>query len=363
MFAPRLFNSTNARFRARIDRPLAKVHVARRRSSPLRALAIRFAAALSLIAFTVVVVYAGRGGYRDNAGGSLSLLDACYYSVVSLSTTGYGDITPVTPAARLVNVVLVTPARVLFLIILVGTTLEVLTEQYRGSVRLTRWRRRVKNHVVVCGYGTKGRSAIDALRESGFDNERLVVVEKDGVIANQATLSGLTTIEGDATRAAVLQQACISRATAIIVAPASDDAAVLMTLTARQLTQGQPVRIVAAAREAENAPLLKQSGAHQVVVSSATTGRLLGLSTTAPPVLDAVEDLLTPGEGMALAVRSVIPVEVGRSPRELHTVVLALVRDGRLCQLDDSETSMLQVGDKLIYVRDDRHADATNTGS
>ncbi|NHW88029.1 two pore domain potassium channel family protein, partial [Escherichia coli] len=76
-------------------------------------------------------VYLEREQYRDNNGDGLTLLDCFYYAVVSLSTTGYGDIVPMTQQARLVNIVFVTPARVLFLIILVGTTLEVLTEQYR----------------------------------------------------------------------------------------------------------------------------------------------------------------------------------------------------------------------------------------
>ena len=66
----------------------------------------------------------------------------------------------------------------LFLIILVGTTLEVLTEQYRTGRRLTRWRRTVKDHVIICGYGTKGRSAVSALLENGLDKSRIVVVER-----------------------------------------------------------------------------------------------------------------------------------------------------------------------------------------
>jgi hypothetical protein len=40
----------------------------------------------------------------------------------------------------MVNTVVITPMRVIFLIILVGTTLEVLTERTRTSWRITRWR-------------------------------------------------------------------------------------------------------------------------------------------------------------------------------------------------------------------------------
>lgn len=331
----------------------ALVRLPRRATSAVRALVLRLIAALLLVAGVVLVVFLDRDGYRDNNGGALSLLDACYYAVVTLSTTGYGDIVPASPGARLVNVVLITPARVMFLIILVGTTLEVLTEQYRTNIRLDRWRKQVNDHYVICGYGTKGRSAVHALLEGGIPQDRIVVVESDPATVRQAVHAGLTVIEGSATRSTVLSQAHVQRAKAVIVATHSDEAAVLATLTARQLTKGK-TRIVTAAREAENAPLLKQSGAHQVVVSSETAGRLLGLSTTAPPVIDVVEDLLTPGEGMALACRSVRRDEVGQAPRTLPELVIALVRRGRVVQLGDPETDTLKNGDMLVYLRDDR---------
>ena len=286
------------------------IHLPSVRQGPLRALTIRVAMALALILTTVVIIYVGRDGYRDVNNDGLTLLDCFYYAVVSLSTTGYGDITPATPDARLVNVLLITPARVLFLIILVGTTLEVLTDQYRNSLRVSRWRRKLKDHVIVCGYGTKGRAAVDALLETGYAKSKIVIVENRPAALRQAAANGLAAIEGSATRSAVLDEADVRHCKSVIIATDSDEASVLITLTVRQLTAGQ-VRIIAAVREQENAALLKQSGAHHVIVSSATAGRLLGLTTTAPPLIDVVEDLLTPGQGMALAMRSAERGEVG----------------------------------------------------
>jgi voltage-gated potassium channel len=113
-----------------------------------------------LVVLATVIVYLGRHGYRDAAhpGQPLSLLASVYYATVTLSTTGFGDIVPVTDAARLVNTVLITPIRVIFLILLVGTTLEVLTERTRRNWRITRWRTKVTGQVVVVGYGSKGRA-------------------------------------------------------------------------------------------------------------------------------------------------------------------------------------------------------------
>ena len=328
----------------------AAVHVPIARAGPLRALSARLAAAIGLVVVIVAVVYGDRAGYRDVNNDGLSLLDCFYYAVVSLSTTGYGDITPVSPGARLANVLVVTPARIPFLIILVGTTLEILTEQYRTTLRVRRWRKNVKDHIVVCGYGTKGRSAISALLENGIDKTRIVVVEHDPAAVREATAAGLATVEGSATRSKILTEARLTLAKTVIIATDSDEAAVLVALTARQLTAGK-VRIIAAVREAENAPLLRQSGAHHVVVSSATAGRLLGLSTSAPPLIDVVEDLLTPGHGMALAMRPATRDEIGRSPRTLDDVAIALVRRGQVVSLALPQAATIETGDMLVYVR------------
>ncbi|MFD2768588.1 potassium channel family protein [Micromonospora eburnea] len=334
------------------------IHFPAHRRAPLRALSLRVLAAVALVFATVAVVWLDRDGYHDNNEDGMTLLDCFYYAVVSLSTTGYGDVTPASQSARLANVLFVTPARVLFLIILVGTTLEVLTDQYRNGRRLTQWRKTVKDHVIICGYGTKGRSAVSALLEDGMDKSRIVVVERNGTALRQATSAGLVTVEGSATRSAVLEEAHVRSAKAVIIATDSDDSSVMVALTARQLTAGQ-VRIIAAVREAENAPLLRQSGAHHVIVSAATAGRLLGLSTSAPPLIDVVEDLLTPGQGMALAMRSAERDEVGRSPRELDSLVIALVRRGRVVTLTDRAGAEIETGDMLVYVRDDRPLPAT----
>ena len=62
----------------------------------------------------------------DNYDGQVSLIDAIYYATVTISTTGYGDITPIAQHARIINAIVVTPLRIGFLVLLVGTTLEVL---------------------------------------------------------------------------------------------------------------------------------------------------------------------------------------------------------------------------------------------
>ena len=309
----------------------------------------RIVGALVALAVTVLIVYVDRDGYRDADGTPLSLLDCVYYATVSLSTTGYGDITPYSQTARLVNILVITPLRVLFLSVLVGTTLEVLTERSRQAMRIRSWRRRVRDHVVVIGFGTKGRSAVSVLLGDGVAPERIVVVDTDSTALEAASALGLVTVTGSGTRSEVLRVAGVPRASSVIVATNRDDTAILVTLTARELAPR--ARIVAAVRESDNEHLLRQSGADSVVVSSDTAGRLLGMATTAPSVVEMFEDLLTPDTGLAIAEREVESSEVGGSPRHLPDIVLGVVRGGRLYRVDSPQADAIEPGDRLLYVR------------
>jgi voltage-gated potassium channel len=316
---------------------------------PITAITRRVVGAVVVLAAVVTVVYLDRDGYRDVNDDGLSVLDAVYYATVSLSTTGYGDITPVSATARLVNILVITPLRVLFLIVLVGTTLEVLTERSRQALRIQRWRSKVRDHVVVVGYGTKGRSAVAALLGDGTPPESIVVVDTDTTSLDAASSLGLVTVHGSGTRSDVLRLAGVQRARSVIIGTNRDDTAVLVTLTARELAP--KAQIVAAVREAENVHLLRQSGARSVVVSSETAGRLLGIATSTPSVVEMVEDLLTPDAGFAIAERDVESSEVGGSPRHLSDIVLGVVRGGELHRVDAPEVDAIESGDRLLYVR------------
>ncbi|MEV6429364.1 NAD-binding protein [Nocardia sp. NPDC051463] len=318
-------------------------------TSPWISLSRRVAFAIALLFSAALVVYLGRDGYHDNSGDELSFLDAFYYATVSLSTTGYGDIAPVTAEARLANIVIITPLRILFLIVLVGTTLGVLTERSRQAFKIQRWRRSVRNHTVVVGYGTKGRTAIDAMIGDGVQASDIVVVDTDVVALEAAASAGLVTVHGSATQSDVLRLAGAQNAAAVVVATNRDDTAVLVTLTARELNKA--AKIAVAIREAENTHLLRQSGADSVVVSSETAGRLLGISTTTPTVVEMMEDLLTPEQGFAVAEREVEASEIGGSPRHLSDIVLGVVRGGELIRVGEPEVDAIEAGDKLLYIR------------
>lgn len=323
-----------------------------RRVGPLVALARRAAVALGALFVAGLLVYLQRDAYRDSNGTPIGFVDALYYATVSLSTTGYGDIVPVTESARLWTILVITPLRVLFLIVLVGTTVELLTERSRQAFRVRSWRSRVRDHVVVVGFGTKGKAAVDTLlgdSDVAAVPERIVVVDTDRGRLDAASAMGLVTVRGDATGSSVLRTAGLVHAASLVVAVNRDDTAVLVTLTARELAPR--ITITAAVRETENVHLLRQSGADSVVVSAETAGRLLGVATTTPNVVAVVEDLLTPDAGMSLSEREVTESEVGGSPRHLRDIVLGVVRAGQVHQIDAPAVDALERGDRLLFVK------------
>ncbi|BBZ18115.1 potassium channel family protein [Mycolicibacterium gadium] len=317
--------------------------------SPWVRITKRIVIAMGVLCAVVLIVYIDRDGYKDTQTDGLSLLDCFYYATVSLSTTGYGDITPITEGARLVNIVIITPLRVAFLIVLIGTTVETLTTESRQAFKIQQWRNKLRNHTVVIGYGTKGRTAVAAMVGDEIAPADIVVVDESPVALERAKSAGLVTVRGSATDSEVLRLASAQHAKSIIVATNRDDTAVLVTLTARELAPN--AKIIAAVREAENQHLLQQSGADSTVVTSETAGRLLGIAVQTPSVVEMMEDLLTPDAGFAIAEREVGPKEVGGSPKHNTDIVLGVVRDGKLMRVDDEVVDSLEYGDRLLYIR------------
>ena len=302
----------NSRFGGPLGDPTAPppLRFPERRFSPLRNIGVRVAIAVAALVITTVLVYVERDCYRDlDEMGNLTWIDAIYYATVTLSTTGYGDITPVCESARLANVVLITPLRFLFLIVLVGTTIEVLTQRTREQVRSNRWRSKVNDHTVIIGYGVKGRAAARSLVDAGTPPTQVVVVAHDRATVDEATRDGFVGVVGDGRREDVLLDAAIERAKRIVVATDEDDTSILVTLTARRLSPN--ATIVAAVREAQNTEILRQSGANNVIPTAESAGRLMGLSLLSSTAGEIMEDLLDSGRGLEVVERDITREELG----------------------------------------------------
>jgi len=330
------------------------IRLPRRERAPIVAVLRRIGFAVALVLFIACVVRLGRDGYVDVTGDEITFADAVYYASVTVTTTGYGDITAVSDGTRLATTLLITPVRILFLILVVGTTVEVLTEQSRALLLTRRWRQRVKDHYLICGFGATGASAASDLIRRGVHPDHITAVDIDPEAIAEAGAMGLTAVQGDATRRAVLEQAAIDRAQAVIIATNRDDTAVLVVLTARELNPG--AHIVASGREQENLHLLRNGGADEVIDTTATVGQMLGLGTYAPGAVGVLGDILYAGAG--LEVIEIDPHLVGDRPSVPPEVILvAIIRDGHRVPLADVDLSRIRADDRLVVLQEGSPSD------
>jgi voltage-gated potassium channel len=207
----------------------------------------------------------------------------------------------------------------------------------------------MRNHTVVIGYGTTEQSATATLLRSGVNSDRIVVIDADTLAVGAANGHGLAAFEGDATSRELLHRAEVPKAREVIITVGRDDTAILTTLTIRQLNRG--AHVVVAVRDADNVPLLRQSGADAVVTSSDAVGRLMGLSTISPQLGEVIEDLLSNGAGLEVHQRMVTAAEDGTPPGDLPgEKVIGVIRNRQLRRFYEVG-DVLHTGDEIVVIR------------
>jgi voltage-gated potassium channel len=318
--------------------------------SPLKVIGVRAAIVLVLIAGVMLMFWLERESLHDNHDGKISFTDIVYFTMVTLTTVGYGDIVPIGERARLLDALIVAPIRLLIWLVFLGTTYQLVLHRVVEDWRSRRFGARMKDHVVVVGFGYEGRMAVRETIDRGHAPSAIVVVDEKEERLQQAAKLGCVGLLGDATKEETMQLARVQTAVAVLVCLPRDDTAALCILTVRNL--GSKARLIASAREQENIRLLQQAGADDVVSPAKLGGYLMADAIVTPLGLRFVSELLTARGRMHMVERPVENSEIGMRIRDVPDhLVVALQRGEKIIGFWDVPDERIQADDRLFAVR------------
>ncbi|HYK63697.1 MAG TPA: potassium channel protein [Patescibacteria group bacterium] len=311
----------------------------------------RFALALLLV---VLMTLIGAAGYR--AIEHMSILDSFYMSVITISTVGFGEVKPLSPAGRLFTIGLIVAGvgSAVYLFAIIGELIvEGRLREFLGKSAMNRKIHDLKEHVIVCGYGRFGRAVAEELIR---DEVPMVVIESNPARQAEMEAGGALHVVGSALEDSVLDDAGIVAARAIVVATGSDADNVYITLSAREKNPG----ILIYARGDSDAGLrrLKLAGADQVVAAYQWAGLRIAASILRPSVVDFLQ-LSVPGRESEVDLEEIrisrASPAVGKTIAAVEQLnprlrIVALKRNDQPLEMIPAAETPIEAGDLLVVI-------------
>lgn len=308
---------------------------------------------LVLVAVPIALILLGAVGYVLIEG--WPFFDALYMSVITLTTVGYFEIHPLSPAGRAFTMVFLLGGVFTLFVMASEAVRAVVSGEVRsilGRQRMQKNLQELKGHFVVCGYGRMGQFVCQEFSSLGLP---FVVVEKDGGLLRSFARPHGIPLDGDATQDAVLRQAGVERARGLVTAAASDAANLYITMSARFLND--KLFIVARAEEEGAEQKLLRAGANKVVSPYAIGGQRVAQAVLRPNVMDFLE-LATRSQHLELQIEEVAitgtsalagrSLDESRIRRDLGIIVVAIKKPNGTMSFNPEGAATLDAGDLLI---------------
>lgn len=285
-----------------------------------------------------------------------SLLDSLYVSAQTVTTVGYGDLTPQTRGGRLFAIV--------FMMFGVGIVLYCLTTAVHsivqselvatfGQRRLSRKMSKLRNHYIICGAGRVGSHLVRDLKLAG---ELFIVIEKDHQKVAELTDQGVVVLVRDATLEESLREAGVEHARGLAACLPDDADNVYVVLTARDLSA--TLHIVARAAEEQAEVKLVRAGANRVIAPTIIGGHRMATALLKPAVADFIDSITASRLELTFEQVEVEPTSslVGLMLRDtnirsdLDIVIVSIRRKDGEMLFNPSGEAAIESGDMLIAI-------------
>jgi len=240
-----------------------------------------------VVLLSLIVI--GTAGYHLIEG--WEIIDCLYMTIITIATVGFKEVGPLSTGGKIFTMALIVTS--LSSLAYVGTSIARFVfdgdlANYIKTYRVDKKIAKLKNHVIIVGYGRNGEQAAIELAEHGV--EFVIVDKRDNVISRVRENSELLYIKGDATHEEVLEQAGIYDALAIIATTPNDADNVFVVLTARSMNPG--LTVISRASEIGSQTKLKRAGATNVIMPERIGGQRMAKLVHQPDVVEFLEYIL-----------------------------------------------------------------------
>ena len=286
------------------------------------------------------------------------LLDAFYMTLITVSTVGYKEVQPLSDAGKLFTACLILSSFGTFAYAASSIGVGILSGKYRyyfKNYRLEQEIQKLKNHVILCGYGNNGEAAAQHLM---LHNLPFVVLEKDPIkLEKLKSMKNILFLEADAVDDVNFIKAGISQANSVISTLPSDADNVFVVLTARQLNSN--LTIISRATNPKTEAKLRFAGANNVIMPDRVGGNHMAALVTTPDVNEFLDKLsLSSGDSVNLEefivegnndrIISVSDLESKES--SLLRVIGVKKGKGKGYILNPSNDTQIEKGDKIFVL-------------
>jgi voltage-gated potassium channel len=226
----------------------------------------------------VAVLYGTLGSYalHDQFKNIHSLTDAFYYTVVTYSTVGYGDVSPITGEAKLFVVTMILVGLAAFAAIITMVIGPMIQEKLKKVFAMVESISQLKNHAILCGL-----NPLTLELAKGYVKKKVTVLF---IVDNPNDLKkldemGYHALLGNMSDQDIIRQASLVHASYCVCALDDDAQNILITMKVANATKGKhpkhPLQLITIIRDESNEGVAKDSGATQVIVPSVLVGRCL----------------------------------------------------------------------------------------
>ncbi len=283
-------------------------------------------------------------------------LDSFYMAVTTLATVGYGEVHPLSDRGRIFTMFYVLGG-----VFTIGwAASEVIRSVVSGELntaferqRLEKNLLRLRDHVIVCGYGRMGKLVCQELTQLKLP---YVVIDRSPEVLATFELAHGMPLVGDASSDEVLRMAGVERARALAAVLASDADNLYVTMSAR--LQSEKLFLVARGENEATESKLKRAGASRVISPYVIGGQRMAHAIVRPAVVDFIE-LATRSQHLDLQIEEVVlaersslsglPLRDGEL-RKLGVILVAILKPSGEMVFKPGGDAVLTNGDKLILL-------------